>query len=143
MAVPTSSYCQAAATYTATYSDLDSIFTPPASCLELTFTLPPEGYDEASAEMYTLPFSSADSTTIQILDGYTSLTRGRNPSYFPKNFPISTCDYATSLDRQTRYSRSEATYLYSSGRCPEHYLVVESTVDSSRADLTRALCCPS
>jgi hypothetical protein len=139
MAVPTSSYCQAAATETATYSDLDSIFTPPASCLEPTFTLPPEGYDEASSDMYTETFSSADHTTTRIWEEYPSLARGRNPSCFPKNFPISTCDYATSLDGQIKYSRSEATYLYSPGICPEHYLVVESTVDSSRADLTRTL----
>jgi hypothetical protein len=143
MVVRTSSYCQAAATDTATYSDLDSIFTPPASCLEPKFTLPPEGYDETTYEVYTETVSSSDHTNIQIWEDDPYLTRGRDPSCFPKNFPISTCDYATSLDGQSKHSRSEATYLYSPGRCPEHYLVVESIVDSSRADLTRALCCPS
>ena len=124
LASRTSSYCQASATDTATYSDLDSIFTPPAACLKPTYTLSPEGYNVAGTDI-------------------PSLVRGRNPSCFPKNYTISTCDYTAVVDSQTKYSHSEAAYLYSPGRCPEHYLVVESTVDSSRVDSTRALCCHS
>lgn len=136
MAVRTSSYCQAAATDTATYSDLDSSFTPPAPCLKPTYTIAPEGYDRHGFELYT-DTTTQDELTVPYL------VRGRNPTCFPKNFPISICDDTVAVDAQTKFPRSEATYLYSPGRCPEHYLIVESAVDSSRGDLTRALCCPS
>ena len=132
MAVRTSSYYQAAATdTTATYSDLDSIFTPPAFCLKPTYTLSPEGYDRTGFGTYT------EAPTL-----IPYLVRGRNPSCFPKNFPSVYYDPIV-VNAQTKYLRSEATYLYSPGRCPENYLALESTVDPGRTDSTRALCCPS
>lgn len=142
MTTRSTSPCQAAPTTTATYSDLDKIFTPPAACLDPTFTLSPQGYDLTGSWM-TIGTTTSSRVVITTAYGlFPLVTRGRNPSCFPTNFPLSSCEYTTTIGTETLRALSEQTYLYSPRRCPEHYVIASSSVDTSATGITRAVCCP-
>lgn len=142
----TSSLCPPAATTTRTLSDLaDTIFSPPASCLDATYKQSPYGYDTIDKYTDSSVFSVSGS------QGYVTYTttyvanyvvKGRDPSCFPRSFPTTTCLYETVIASTTGYSVSEQSYIYSPGRCPESYITASSSIDKANTDITHAICCP-
>jgi hypothetical protein len=139
-------FCTPPDASTSTFSDLDTIFTPPASCGSPEYTESPwsQGYDTLLTTNST-PVAATRTVGSNIVI-YTSMIirnyamRGRNPFCFPPNFPTSTCLFSDSED--SPMTHSEQNYIFSPGRCPEHYVTVDRSTDNAISDMTRAVCCP-
>ena len=140
--ISATSTCQPADTTTRTLSDLaDTIFTPPASCLQNLYKNPPFGNDTYRIYTYSSLVTASGTTSMETWT-QDHVRRGRDPSCFPPNFPTTTCLYPTFDGSRTVNRVSEQTYVYSPARCPESYAAVTSSVDATNTKITRAVCCP-
>lgn len=102
---------------------LTTTFTPHASCLAPTFTLPPRGVDRVSSDEDL---------------SLTMATRGLEADCYPPYFaPLSEASVSTSTNVSVTFY--PAPY-YSPGICPHAYTAVSQQVDSS--GVATSTCCP-
>ena len=117
-------------TTTYTYSNLDTGFIPPESCLQPTYTSLPDGYDSGFTGISTITVGDSTSTST----AWARVYRGREPACFPSKYPKA-CEYQGTIQQQKNY-------IYSPGTCPSGYAPATAFFEEPSSSITTATCCP-